>query len=94
MHHVGQLVKWENAFSDGLLGGGEDGVLLSMSSGYLYRCNQTTFEVLDAVKQQPTYAELLSQFTERHGLEEGQARADLSSFLGQLLEEQLIAKAA
>ena len=76
------------------LGSGEDGVLLSMSSGYLYRCNHTTLEILDAVKERPTYAELLSQFAERHGLESGQAHADLSRFLGQLLEEQLIARAA
>jgi len=76
------------------LGNNEDGVLLSMASGFLFRCNGTAVHVLDAVRDRPTFSELRARFAEHFGLHEDQADADLSCFLDQLLAENLIAKAA
>lgn len=76
------------------LGDHEDGVLLSMSSGYLYRCNHTALEILNSLKGRPTYSELLSRFATRFGLEDAQARTDLSGFVESLIDEKLIARAA
>jgi hypothetical protein len=72
------------------LGEGEDAVILSMSSGYLYRCNATAVGVLDALRGEPTVRELVLQFADRHGLQPEQAREDLAQFLHVLLEEQLV----
>lgn len=87
-------LRIENGVSYQLLGNQEDGVLLSMASGYLYRCNPTAVEILNSVQNQPTYAELLTQFSSRYGLEETHAQADLSRFVAELIAEKLIAKAA
>ena len=76
------------------LGDSEDGVLLSMSSGYLYRCNGSALQILDLVKDRPTYAMLLARFTQRFELDEAQARVDLAEFVQHLLHEQLLAKVA
>lgn len=76
------------------LGEGEDAVILSMSSGYLYRCNATAVGVLHALRDQPTFGELVLRFADYHGLQAEQAREDLSQFLHALLEEQLVVKAA
>jgi hypothetical protein len=76
------------------LGDNEDGVLLSMSSGYLYRCNRTALAILDSVKDGPTYAVLLTRFATHFGMAEEQAQIDLSGFVEMLLEEKLLAKVA
>lgn len=76
------------------LGDAEDGVLLSMSSGYLYRCNRAALEILNLVQGQPSYGTLVTRFARHFHLEETQARADVSAFIDHLLEEQLIARVA
>jgi hypothetical protein len=76
------------------LGDGEDGVLLSMESGYLYRCNHTAVALLDALSDKPTLGELVARVANRYGQSDGTVQEDLSQFVEQLIEEQLIVKAA
>ena len=76
------------------LGEGEDGVLLCMQSGYLYRCNPTAITVLDLLQEQPTVDGLLGAFADCYGLPVEQARGDLLPLLDDLLQERLIEKAA
>jgi hypothetical protein len=65
-----------------------------MTSGYLYRCNGSALQILDLVRDRPTYALLLTRFAQRFELDEARARVDLADFVQQLLEEQLLAKVA
>jgi hypothetical protein len=76
------------------LGEGEDGVLLSLQSGYLYRCNHTAISLLDLLRDRPTRDELLTDFASRYGLQREQARGDVLPLLEDLLGQQLIEKAA
>ena len=76
------------------LGAGEDGVLLSMESGVLYRCNGTAVDILDILRERPTFEQLCGQLAMRFEIDESRADTDLSAFLEQMLEEGLITKAA
>lgn len=76
------------------LGAGEDGVLLSMDSGYLYRCNHTALAALEAIAGGATFGELVDRFAVRYGLPTERVRDDLSHLVGNLLDEKLIEKAA
>ena len=76
------------------LGGEEDGVLLSMDSGYLYRCNHTALAALEAITDGATFGELVDRFADRYGLPTDRVRDDLSRLVGNLLDEKLIKKAA
>jgi len=72
----------------------EDGVVLSMESGYLYRCNATAVSLLDAIRERPTLAELRARFMDDFDVDERQAGTDLASFLEMLLDEGLVTQRA
>lgn len=74
-------------------GAGEDTVVLSVGTGYLYRCNGTATAVLDFVRDRPTWAELRARFASRFQLPAERAESDLSGFVDHLMAEGLLAKA-
>jgi len=76
------------------LGDGEDGVLLCLQSGYLFRCNHTAIAILDTLGERPTRDELLSRFAAHCRLPSEQVRDDLTRFIDDLAAENLIVKAA
>jgi len=76
------------------LGDGEDGVVLSMGSGYLFRCNHTAVAILEQLHDQPTLVELEKRLASHFGLSEEQAHRDLSAFVADLMREALIVPVA
>ena len=76
------------------LGDGEDGVLLCLQSGYLFRCNHTAIAILDTLSQRPTPDELVARFAAHCQLPSEAIRDDVTRFLDDLATQQLIVKAA
>lgn len=76
------------------LGEGEDGVLLCLQSGYLFRCNHTAIAILDSLDQRPTLDELLTRFAQHCCLPSDVVRDDLTRFIDDLSAQHLIVKAA
>ena len=75
-------------------GGDEDGVMLSMQSGYLYRCNSTAIDMLNRLQTGATLGDLQSLLQAEFELAEGQARDDAHQFLDTLLAEKLARRVA
>lgn len=75
-------------------GGDEDGVMLSMQSGYLYRCNSTAINMLDRLHDGATLGDLQSLLQGEFELAESQARDDAHQFLETLLAEKLARRVA
>lgn len=76
------------------LGKGEDGVLLCMQSGYLFRCNATAIAILDALREMPTRDEVLERFAKHCRMPLERVRGDLVRFIDELQAQHLIVKAA
>ena len=76
------------------LGDEEDGVILSLASGYLYRCNHTAVAILALLPTCPALDELVEEFASRFGLDPERARADVVPLVEQLVDERLVEKAA
>jgi len=77
-----------------LLGDGEDGVILSLASGFLYRCNHTAIAVLDMLQDRPTVDALLQGFAVRFAIDAERARADVLPLVRHLVEQKLVEKVA
>lgn len=75
-------------------GGDEDGVMLSMQSGYLYRCNSTALCLLDRLRDGATVGALQTQLESEYELAEDQARNDARQFIDHLLSEKLARRVA
>jgi len=76
------------------LGDGEDGVVLSLASGHLYRCNHTAIAVLDLLRTCPTVDGVIAEFARLFAVDTEQARADVASLVDHLVNERLVEKAA
>ncbi len=72
------------------LGEQEEGVLLSMGSGYLYRCNPTAIAVFASLEARPTLGELVEQLAARWRQPAERMREDLTAFLHELIEEKIV----
>lgn len=76
------------------MGDGEDGVILALKSGCLYRCNHTAIALLDMLRDRPTLGDLVAGFAGRYAIDTEQARADVLPLLRHLVEQQLVEKVA
>lgn len=76
------------------LGDGEDGVILSLSSGFLYRCNHTAIAILDMLQERPTVDALLDGFAGRFAIDADRARADVLPLVRHLVDQKLVEKVA
>ena len=76
------------------LGDGEDGVILSLASGFLYRCNHTAIAILDMLRERPTVDALLDGFAVRFAIDPERARTDVLPLVSQLVEQRLVEKVA
>jgi len=72
------------------MGPGEATVLLSLSSGYLYTCNETTESFLRALNGQRTFDEIVEALAGQYEVDEDRLRADLIELAEELLKEKLI----
>jgi len=82
------------AMADGVtsetLGPGQDTVVLSLRSGYLYTCNVTTAAFLKALDGRRTFAEVVDLLYEQFDVPRDALRRDLSALAQKLLAEKLI----
>lgn len=92
--HVDARLKLADDVNYQPMGDGEDGVILSLSSGYLYRCNCTAIAVLDMLQGSPTVDTLLAEFAARFAIDADQARADVLPLISHLVEQRLVEKVA
>ena len=76
------------------LGAGEDAVLLSMESGYLYRCNHTAVAMLGLLEQRATFEETVARLSDQFGAEPEQVRRDVAQLVDSLLAARILQEAA
>lgn len=74
------------------LGDDEDGVILSLGSGFLYRCNHTAIAILDMLREHPTVDALLDGFAGRFAIDAARAHADVLPLVKHLVEQKLVEK--
>ena len=72
------------------LGPGQDTVVLSLQSGYLYTCNETTAAFLKALDGRRTLAEVVDLLFERFEVPRETLHRDLTALAEKLLGEELI----
>jgi hypothetical protein len=72
------------------LGVGQDSVILSMDSGYLYTGNQTTHAFLNALDGRRTLGQVADVLAGQFDVRLERLQADLLALAGRLLDERLI----
>lgn len=72
------------------LGPGERTVLLSLTSGYLYTCNETTAAFLDALDGRRSFGEVLDLLLAQFEVPREQLQADMAALVEELMGEGLI----
>jgi pyrroloquinoline quinone biosynthesis protein D len=72
------------------LGPGQDTVVLSLRSGYLYTCNETTAAFLKALDGRRTFADVIDLLLEQFEVPRDTLRSDLVALAEKLLAEKLI----
>ena len=82
--------QFSNGVSYQSLGDGEDAILLSLSNGYLYRCNHTTIALFDAIKYQVPMAKIVSGLAGRYAVSKAQVRHDLKESLKSMISEGFV----
>ena len=72
------------------LGQGQDTVILSLSSGQLYTCNETAAQFLSAVDGSRTFTQIVQLLGEEFEVSLEQLRNDLNSLAEELIREKLL----
>ncbi len=72
------------------MGPGEQTVVLSLSSGYLYTCNETTAAFLEALDGRRTVGEIVENLTKRYDVTPQRLESDLVELANRLMGEKLI----
>jgi hypothetical protein len=73
------------------LGEGQETVVLSLKSGYLYTCNETAERFLRALDGRRTLGEAVDLLEAEYEVPRQQLAADLAALAEELLAEKLIA---
>jgi len=92
--NVEERIKLADGVNYQSFGADEDGVVLSLQSGYLYRCNPAAIELLDRLRAGASLLELQSVLSDEFDVTAKQAQEDASSFVEQLLAESLAHRTA
>jgi hypothetical protein len=72
------------------LGPGEDTVILSLSSGHLYTCNETTAAMLKALDKERTLGQLIDYLQEEFDVPREKLARDLTELTEKLIAEKLV----
>ncbi len=72
------------------MGPGEDTVVLCLSSGYLYTCNETTEAFLRALDGRRSFAEIADVLAETYDAPQERLQADLRALAEEMLREKMI----
>ena len=76
------------------LGDGQDGVMMSLSSGYLYRCNKTASVVLAAISAGKSLNDAMAELSEQFGVDHDRVKQDVDKLVETLRERKLLCTAA
>jgi hypothetical protein len=76
------------------LGDDQDGVMMSLSSGFLYRCNRTACVVLEAISRGQTPEQASDELCRQFGVDADRARRDVEVLLASLCQRRLVSVAA
>ena len=74
------------------LGSGVETVILSLNSGVLYSCNDTTAAFLSAIDGQLSLEQIIDNLLDKFDVSEEKLMLDISSIANKLLAEKLIRK--
>jgi coenzyme PQQ synthesis protein D (PqqD) len=75
-------------------GDGEEGILLSLNSGYLYSCNAVAAMFLEGIEAQNSLATIAGRLVEHFEVNHDLACRDLARLAEELLDERLIERIA
>ena len=87
--NVNERIKLADGVNYQSFGTDEDGVMLSLQSGYLYRCNAAAIHLLESLRAGATMPELQTVLADEFDISTEQACADACAFVEQLLAERL-----
>ncbi len=76
------------------LGEDQDGVMMSLSSGFLYRCNRTACVVLEAIANGQTLDEAGDALCREFGVDAERAKRDVEALVDNLCRRRLVSVAA
>jgi hypothetical protein len=72
------------------LGSGQDTVLLSLKTGYLYTCNQTTAALLQAIDGRRNLGQIMDELSQQFEVGPDKLRQDVLGLAQELLKESLV----
>jgi len=72
------------------LGQGQDTVLLSLKTGYLYTCNETTTAMLELMDGRRSLGQIIDELEGQFDVSRQKLSADLLGIAGKLLKEGLV----
>jgi hypothetical protein len=72
------------------LGRGVETVILSLNSGVLYSCNDTTAAFLSAIDGQRSLAQVIDELLDKFDVSRAKLTLDVQSIANKLLSEKLI----
>lgn len=72
------------------LGEGQQTVIVSLSSGYLYTCNDTTHSFLKAMDARKTFGQIVDALAAEYDVNRDKLRADMAALSEKLLKEKLV----
>jgi len=72
------------------MGPGEQTVVLSLTTGELYTCNETTEAFLKALDGRRTFAQVVGELLSRFEVDAPRLEADLTQLADQMLAERMI----
>ena len=76
------------------LGDDQDGVMMSLANGYLYRCNRTASVVLAAISAGKPLEDAVAELSQRFGVHAERVRADVNALVDGLRKRKLLCVAA
>jgi Coenzyme PQQ synthesis protein D (PqqD) len=76
------------------LGEDQDGVMMSLASGFLYRCNRTACVVLEAISNGHSLDEAGEELCRQFGVDAERARRDVEALIENLRQRRLVSVAA
>jgi hypothetical protein len=72
------------------LGSGEKDVILSLKTGHLYTCNNTTSAMLKALSDKPTFGTVVDRLLEQFEVPREKLRCDLAAMTNDLIAEGIV----
>lgn len=75
------------------LGPGEETVLLSLNSGYLFTCNETAAAFLRGLDGRQPLAAVIDRLLDEFDVSPEELRRDMTELASRLMEEELIVEA-